>query len=258
VVDTHLHARYQKHIHHAFRSHRAGQIVQLAMDLAGLRQPLIVAGDFNFSERESGHAVLTGLTRLRDTAAEAGEPQPTIFAGNPYRGPRKRSKRVDYVFVRDGAERAVKTRSVERVFAENLEGLPRGYSNHAGVMAEVEISHGAVSQAPVPDPRAIELAADLLSQGRDDAERRQQGVRTWAGAGLGCAVVAAAGTRSRPLSRRRLLRHMLHGATFAALAPGVGFSILSEVFVPDELAAFQRLADRLAKLDGAALDTTLA
>ena len=28
--------------------------------------------------------------------------------------------------------------------------------------------------------------------------------------------------------------------------------------IPDELAAFRRLADRLAKLDGAALDTTLA
>jgi hypothetical protein len=50
------------------------------------------------------------------------------------------------------------------------------------------------------------------------------------------------------VSRRRLLRAGLEGAGILALMPSVGFSILSEVFGPDELRAFDNLA---LLLDGA-------
>ncbi len=75
--------------------------------------------------------------------------------------------------------------------------------------------------------------------------------RALAGAGVGLSVIAAASLRRQPVSRRRLLRHLAHGAAFAALTPGVGFSLLSEVFVPDELAAFEKLAATLHELERA-------
>jgi hypothetical protein len=60
--------------------------------------------------------------------------------------------------------------------------------------------------------------------------------------------MASASIRAGPVTRRRLLRGALHAAGFAALAPVLGFSFVSEVVAPDELRAFDELAARLARL----------
>ena len=105
------------------------------------------------------------------------------------------------------------------------------------------------------------MAALLLREGRLDAESRRRGDRTWAGVGLGGAVLAGLGTRAPPIARRRLLRGLLAGAGLMAFTPGIGLSILSEVLVPDEIRAFTALANRLKELvndsEGDALAGTL-
>ena len=148
---------------------------------------------------------------------------------------------------------------VERVFDEPLElgGSPASYSDHAGVLAEIEISENR-RPLEAPDRGAIELAAHMLSEGRAEAEQRQRGRRAWAGVGLGCAALASMGARSVDVSRRRLLRGSLQCAALAALAPGVGLSILSEVFVPSEIRAFEALATRLTGIDPDAVARFLA
>jgi hypothetical protein len=50
------------------------------------------------------------------------------------------------------------------------------------------------------------------------------------------------------MSRRKLLRSALSGAAVLGLTPGVGFSIVSEVLVPDDIRAFRNAAAELARL----------
>ena len=258
-MNTHLHARYRRDMPHGYRWHRAGQIVQLGMAAHETRDPIIAVGDFNFDEKQPEYAILTGFTGLRDVAAELDRRQPTVPTHNTYRAGSKRARRIDYVFARDGSERGLKPVHVDRVFDEPFElgGGPASYSNHAGVVAELEISEDR-SPLAAPDRGAIDLAAQMLSEGRAEAEERQQGQRAWAGVGLGCAALASMGVRSVDVSRRRLLRGSLQCAALAALAPGVGLSILSEMFVPSEIRAFTALENRLTGIDPDAIAKFLA
>jgi endonuclease/exonuclease/phosphatase family metal-dependent hydrolase len=257
-IDTHLHARYRRDVSHGYRWHRAGQIVQLGMAAHETRDPIIAVGDFNFDEQQPEYAILTGLTGLRDVAAELDRRQPTVPTHNTYRPRSKNARRIDYVFARDGSERGLRPVRVDRVFDEpfDLGGSQASYSDHAGVVAELEISEDRRPLTP-PDRDSIALAAQMLSEGRAEAEQRQQGQRAGAGIGLGCAALAAMGVRSVDVSRRRLLRGSLQCAALAALAPGVGLSILSEMFVPSEIRAFDALANRLTRIDPDAIEKFL-
>lgn len=251
LIDTHLHAPYSNDVAHEYRMHRAGQAVELALASRGTADPLVAVGDFNFEETQPEYRVLTGLTGLRDVAAELDRRQATVWAGNAYRSPTHRGKRIDYVFVRDGTEAALQPVRVERIFDEplELEGKPRSYSDHAGVLAELELATRPGRPEP-PDRQAVELARRLLRAGSDEARERRGEQRAWAGAGFGTAVIAAAGMRTAPVSRRQLLRATLHVSGILALTPGLGFGLLSEYFVQEEIRAFESLAARLAQLDG--------
>jgi endonuclease/exonuclease/phosphatase family metal-dependent hydrolase len=259
LVNTHLQARYSKSVPHEYRALRTGQIVQLAINAMELEDPVFATGDFNFGDDDVGHRVLTGLTGFRDVAAELEHREPTVIRSNPYRTMRwKPDRRSDYVFVRNGARSRLKPVSVSRVFDEafTLGGRPAALSNHAGVMAEIEVAPGDIMGARrLFDPDTVELAQRLLSEGIAEAQERQRGGRTWVGAGIGWALMGAVGTRKLSTTRRRLLRGALRGAAVAALAPAVGLSILSEVYVPNELRAFERLAQRLSQARSQDTDT---
>jgi sphingomyelin phosphodiesterase 2 len=261
LINTHLHARHGGDMSHEYRAVRTGQIVELAVRARKTRDPIVSAGDFNFQEGQAGYSVLTGLTGFRDAAAEIDRRQPTVFRGNVYRALRgKPDRRIDYLFIRDGRRLGVTTRSVERVFDEILDfgGHPASYSNHAGVMADFSIGPRTAAPARPPDHRAVELASRLLTEGRDDARRRQRSGRVLASAGVGGAALALCGMRSKSVTRRGFLRQGLQSAGLVALTPGFGFSILSEYFVPDELAGFDALSRRLTQLDTDASDEAIA
>jgi hypothetical protein len=249
LINTHLHARYRSDVAHEYRAVRAAQVVELAMRARETPDPIVAAGDFNFQEGQAGYRVLTGLTGLRDTAAEVGQRQPTVHRGNPYRpNPRKPERRIDFIFARNGRELGIIGQQVRRVFDGEIEiaGSRAGYSNHAGVLAELDVAPCAHAPSQRPDAQALALAAELLAEGRDEARRRQRDSRTLASAGVGGAALALGALRTKPMSRRRLLRHMVQLAGLAAVAPAAGCSLLSEYFVPDELAGFDTVAQRLA------------
>ena len=260
-IDTHLHARYARDVVHEYRAHRTGQVVQLAIDLLTTSDPIVAVGDFNFQEGQPEYAVLTGLTGMRDVAAALDRRQPTVFRGNRYRaGSSKPDRRIDFVFTRDGSGRGLSGRHSQRIFDEPLtrEGRSITYSNHAGVLAEIDMSRRSGAGIAAPAHRAVTLASRLLSEGRADAERRQRGGRGWAGLGIGGAALASAGLRMPAMSRRRMLRASLSGAALLALTPGVGMSILSEVFVPSEIRAFDALAAHLKRVDPGAFEESIA
>jgi len=151
VVDTHLHAQYGADAADEYLGERAGQVVELAAGLSGVAAPLVAAGDFNLREDQPLYRVLTGLAGLRDAAAERDARQPTVLGSNPYRSERPRGNaRIDYLFVRDGALRGIRVRSVERIFDESLRlgGEPAAASDHAGLLAELEIGAPAGARRP--------------------------------------------------------------------------------------------------------------
>jgi endonuclease/exonuclease/phosphatase family metal-dependent hydrolase len=251
LVDTHLHARYASSVAHQYRAHRVGQIVQIAASAANVRGPLLVAGDFNLEESHDEYGVLLGLTGLRDAAAEVGRREPTVTRDNPYRiRSSKPDRRIDLLLTRSGTETGVRVRHVERIFDEPFEysGRRLACSNHAGVLAELELLPGAGASLPAPDRAAVSTAARLLAEGRELARDQRSDGRLAAGLGLGTALIASAGVRVGPITRRRLLRVAVQTAGVAALAPALGFSFVSEVVAPDELRALDALGARLAQL----------
>ena len=250
LIDTHLHARYPSDTDHEYRSHRTGQIVQTALALREIHEPLVVLGDFNLRERTPEYEVLTGLSGLRDVAAELDQRQATVQSDNPYRlGSRKPDRRIDYVFVRDGGETRLSPRGIRRSFAEPFlfEGTPTPHSNHAGLVAELRIEAGTGRPHRVSE-QALKIAAGLLDEGLELSRRRRSDQRSFAGATVGCAALLACGQKaSPPMERRRFLRGLTRLGVLATLAPTLGYSLLSEVVVPEETLAFQHLRAALQK-----------
>lgn len=252
VIATHLHARYSREAPHEYRPHRTAQLVQLSQRALAAGEPLLITGDFNFREPDPEYRIFTGLTGARDLAAALDRRQPTVLRRNPYRGrSRKPDRRIDFVFARDGRGARLRPLSVERVFdgVFEMDGQRASCSNHAGVLAEVALEPDAAAAPPRPDPDALASASRLLLEGRMEALGRRSGSRNWAGLGLGCAALASTGARARPVSRRRLLRASLKGTALLALTPALGFSLLSELFVSQEIRAFDEASARLALLE---------
>lgn len=252
VLNTHLHARYSAPPPDDYRTHRTAQIVQLAEGGLDTGPPLIVLGDFNFSEQDPEYRVLRGLMRLRDAAADLDRRDSTVLGTNPYRAGAG-GQRKDYVFGRDGAEHSVRPVRVERVFDEELSfgGRPGAFSDHAGVRVEFEVAAASGSASPPPDRSVVRLAADLLAQGKAAAQQRRgsQQASAWQSACIGAAAVGIA--RYAPVSRRSILRHGVQALGLAVVVPRMGLSMLSSWSQPDEARAFgdalqalRRLVDR--------------
>ncbi len=247
LITTHLQARYGRHVRHEYRAVRVGQVIEIAAALESAREPVVLLGDLNFQETDDEYRVLTGLTQLRDAAGAVGWREPTVDSNNPFRSKLVRDKRVDYVFVRDGDRSGLRVEAVRNGFDQpfEIDGRPAAFSNHSGLIAELEL-HDSPRPLSGPTRAAAALAAALLAEGRARSERLREDARLIASVGWGAALVASLGGRHQTLSRRRLLRTGLSAAALAALTPGVGYTLLAEVFAPDELAAYDRLSARLA------------
>jgi endonuclease/exonuclease/phosphatase family metal-dependent hydrolase len=246
-ITTHLQARYASDVRHEYRAVRVGQVIELATALENTREPVVLLGDLNFQDTDDEYRVLAGLTQLRDAAREADWHEPTVDSTNPFRSEFARHKRIDYVFIRDGNSAGLRVQTVQNGFDEPFEinGRPAAFSDHFGLIAELEL-HGAPRPLAGPTRAAGALAAALLAEGRARAERLRHDARLIAGVGWTAALAASLGGQHRTLSRRRLLRTGFYAAAFAALTPGVSYTLLAEVFAPGELAAYDRLSAQLA------------
>jgi endonuclease/exonuclease/phosphatase family metal-dependent hydrolase len=251
LVDTHLHAGTATDDDPGVRAHRTAQIVQLAAEMRELPEPALVLGDLNSEPHDPEQAVLRGLTALRDLAAEIGRPAPTALRANPYRlGSPKGDRRIDYALARDGDRLGLRPVSVERVFDEpfTIDGREAACSDHAGVLAELELAPVARSGRVPADAEALDLASQLLRFGTREARRDRRANRTEAGIGLAAAVLAVTGTRAGPLSRRSFLRGALSVGALGALAPSLESSLSSEWLVPSEIDAFRKADALIARM----------
>jgi endonuclease/exonuclease/phosphatase family metal-dependent hydrolase len=249
LAATHMHARYGAREQDRYVGHRMAQVVELALALGALPGPLVAVGDFNFEESFEEHAVLTGMTGLEDVARSLDRREDTVrWEGSVVRPLGRGGARVDYAFCRSGSGRTLRPLSLERVLDRTIElaGRTTNYSDHAGLLVELELAPGATSP-PALDPEAPALARRVLLEGRSAAAERRSALR-WTGAG-GLAVAAVALT---PTLRTRLSRRQLLGGSIAALAAlaGGGCLVLSEEVRPAELDAFTATLRRLDGISG--------
>ncbi|MBW2400207.1 MAG: endonuclease/exonuclease/phosphatase family protein [Deltaproteobacteria bacterium] len=252
VVNTHLHARYSSAAKHRHTPHRTVQTIQMAARFVGMDEPVALLGDFNFREGEPDYQVLTEILGMADVAAALGNRQNTTLHTNVYRHASGTDRRKDYVFVRSGGNRNLVPRAVARSFDGRFEidGEPANYSNHAGLIGDFEIQQVQRATRPAPAEDAFDLAERALAEGESLAVERRSGNRRLSAAGIGFAALAALSARPKRMSRRKLLRSALSGAAVLGLTPGVGFSIVSEVLVPDDIRTFRNAAAELARLRG--------
>ena len=246
VLNTHLHAQYTLEDVDEYRGHRVAEIIEIASRLADETGPVIAMGDFNLRETDGQHAILTGLAGLRDAAIEADTRAPTILSTNPYRGEHaRRDERIDYVFVRDGASARLQVHDARRVFDEVREfgDEPGALSDHAGILADIEIHPGGGSRAK-PDPVAGAEARGWLDEGRErsDARARREALGGLAAAGGGAAALAL-----RAQTRRSFLRGSLAGVAALGFAGGALGGTLAWGVVREERAGFDSVE---ATLDG--------
>jgi endonuclease/exonuclease/phosphatase family metal-dependent hydrolase len=247
LLSTHLIPHYGDYgPEDTYMGHRVGEVVELSDALAQIDIPAIVVGDFNFTEREPEYEILMGLSGLTDLAVDLEWREVTIVPGPPYRANESPpGVRIDYVFARDGADRSVAPQMISRVLDETIEidGKGAGYSDHAGLLAEIEIHRGQTVRPP-PSVDAVARAAALLRESRGRAEHRRRDQLGYA-AGGGVVALAAVGSVSMaPVSRRRLLRAALIGLPAIALGMSAGAGLLASQVVARELAGHDKI-DRL-------------
>ncbi len=249
---THLVSQYAPDREDVYWGQRMAQVVQLATALRAWPDPVVAVGDFNLSDDQPHHGALLGLAGLRDAALERGRREPTVLPSNPYRSSRRApDARIDYVFVRAGAERGLRTLGFERVFDEPLRlgGRKAAYSDHAGLRVELAVDRTtAGGETPAADPGAVETARRLLVGGRSAAEQRRFRRRALGGLGLTAAALAFLGQRGGGLSRRRMLRGLLGSGGALMGLSGLGALALAELASPDETAAFDRALRELESL----------
>lgn len=245
LLTTHLHAQYTHDPIDEYRGIRTGQVVELAAALLDRPDPVVALGDFNLRGGNPDHAVLMGLTGFADVAVALDHPQDTVRSPHPYKGAGHTSgSRIDYAFVRTGRHADAIPRSIERDFDTPLEigGAPGAYSDHAGLVVEVEVSPAPPRELPAARPEALARARALLEQGRGEARHRRAIERSLA-LGTGALAVAALPTASQlRATRRRFLAGVAAGLGVACI-PAAGLAAaLSEVAVPEELEAYDRVA----------------
>ncbi|MFP8877075.1 MAG: hypothetical protein VCB99_09235, partial [Myxococcota bacterium] len=92
----------------------------------------------------------------------------------------------------------------------------------------------------------LRLASELLTEGLETSKHRRSNRRSVVGAGVGCAALFAGSQATlSPMKRRHFLSRLAKLGILASLTPSLGYSVLSEFVVPQEMNAFRAL---LAKL----------
>ena len=261
LLSTHLIPHYGDYgPEDTYMGHRIAEVVELAGALEQIEIPAIVVGDFNFTEREPEYKVLKGLSGLTDVAAVLGRREETIIPGSPYRtNERPPGVRIDYVFTRDGVERTAVPHTISRVLDETIEinGNPAGYSDHAGLLAEINLDNARPFRPPL-DAEAVARAAGYLREGRAKAEVRRSNHLSVATGGGAVAMVAIGSASMTPISRRRLLRAALIGLPAVALASSAGFGVVANRVGADEIVGYDKVDGLLERIGDAAVNSPVS
>lgn len=253
LINTHLHAGYEPPGQpDEYVGIRAAQAIQLANSVRNIHNPVIAAGDFNSEEHEPAYRILLGLSGLEDAAATLGQRQSTITLENPYRSPSAPEARIDLILTRRGTNRSLRAVRIQRVLDEELaiDGGPGSYSDHAGVMVDLELER---TDAPVTLPGPVldsdlSLAREQLERGLAISHQRHKQENAYAGAGLGLALLGGATAWGAHRSRRQMVFRLMTALAGIGLLGASGAYCGSRWVSDDEAAGYREIAALLDRL----------
>jgi endonuclease/exonuclease/phosphatase family metal-dependent hydrolase len=253
-IDTHLQAGYGEPTGNDENSGiRAGQAVQLACYIRDLQTPVLATGDFNSREGANAYEILVGIGGLGDLAVDLNRREPTGLSPHPYRPAQARESRIDLIFARSGRDTGVRAIAIERTYDRALEfaGEPGAYSDHAGLLGEVELVPRPAGEPPFPWPApsaaALEHAESQLRLGEEAARRRRRRERRQAGGLLGAGLLVAGGAWKVQENRRGFLARLALGIGGLGIVGGLAGGAGSQWVTANELAGFAEVREILAR-----------
>jgi endonuclease/exonuclease/phosphatase family metal-dependent hydrolase len=247
VYDTHALAQYVSDADDEYTAHRASNLYEAARFIDGQSRgnPVLFCGDLN-TRHQPGYRLVTLLGKLTDcdTTANPGDPGITYSTTNPYNNGEP-SQRIDYVFVRNGASLGFNIRSARVVLKEQVSGRPKAYSDHYGVIADLELTPNPESRSQV-DPQDVKRALDDLAASLRRAIANVQGRQSAhiAQASIGLVATPGLNIAGRLLRRRwripgGVVQHV--GTPLAAAYTALNGSLLL-FSLPDESQSLHELA----------------
>lgn len=137
VFDTHFQAK-EGAKYEDIRKHDVDVLVKF-VKAKGAGNPTFIMGDFNADPDSAPVAQLEAALPVRDAyaAVHPGEPGWTAGPDNPHRKPGSKGKRIDYVFVMDGAQRTVRVNAAEVVLTQEIGGTV--LSDHYALRADCSL-----------------------------------------------------------------------------------------------------------------------
>lgn len=168
IYNIHPHAQYQNTPANEYAVYTDSNLYDAARFIHAYSpsNPVILAGDYNTQPHESGYRLITTLTQLVDVYSYLNPDSPglTFVPDNPY--VQSQPQRLDYVMVKRGVNRGFDLLSADIVLTElfSLDNGAKAYSDHYGVLAELEIVDSPAAVINSPDVDSTRLLLTELAQ----------------------------------------------------------------------------------------------
>ena len=161
VYNCHPHAQYEPEHDNEYAVYTDTNLYEAVrfINRESNDHPIVLCGDLNTRPDQSGYAIVTGLGCLLDSYFLLHDTYPITFSvDNPYVD--SENQCLDYVMVQNAAPL-----SIELVMTERLSSEALAYSDHYGLLAEIDFSKSSPSKTesdirPILDAlcKRVELA----------------------------------------------------------------------------------------------------
>jgi len=258
VYNTHLIAPYlETSDEDYYFSHRVAQAYEVASYINTMSHnvPVIVTCDLNSTPERLAYKICKGLAGLEDSyhVANPTDAGITVTTDIPYVRVHE-PERIDYIFYKSGAERALRVQSSQvamKAVAPGFRDQILAYSDHYGVYTTFKLdSVNPIKQPQVPetvDLAKVELALEEgLKQAQDQQGVHWSHMRVAALIALLISVLKGTCQVSRREALHRLASTMTIGAMLVAcINLSLAFGIMEE-----EIHAFRGFLAELEAMQG--------
>ncbi len=253
VYDIHVLAQYGPDADDPYIAHRATNLYEAArfIDAQSSGNPVLFCGDLNTRPDQLGYRLITLLGKVVDCYADAnpGDAGITYSPSNPY-ADQEPPQRIDYVFVRNAASLGFNIRSAQVALKDKPPGNARAYSDHYGVLVELELAPTPAAASPGSDAQQVGQALKELSDALQWAQTEAQGRQAAQAAqtGIGFAATPGSAIAGHLLQRRWKIPGGM--VKYLAMPLAAAYTVLNGALLlfrlPDEMQALKALSDEVA------------
>lgn len=181
IYNSHTHAQYEINNDNEYAVYTDTNLYEVArfIDSHSGANPVILCGDLNARPDQAGYEIITKLGALVDLYYHLNEVHPTTLSNlNPYTN--SDDQCLDYVLVRN-----VGVEKVELVMTENLSGDILAFSDHYGLLAEINLTgqrlhHNNTQLLPVMQALYQQVNDELLDTHAQQMKHLERAVLSFA------------------------------------------------------------------------------